>query len=170
VTTQFAFRTVALVAILAFVAGCLAAVANAQDAAPAQRTVVAAGTGISKVTPKDRTSNASIVAAVEAAEQRALPLAFADAREQATELAAQAGVTLGTLLTISNAQASSGFYFGPYGSYGTFGPNAYCGNVRTRSVTVGEDGKRHYGKYRTHRTCRFPSTLQRAVQLTYAVS
>ncbi|MCW2994270.1 MAG: hypothetical protein JWQ18_1765 [Conexibacter sp.] len=169
-TTQFAFRTVALVAILAFLAGCLAAVAGAQEPVPAptQRTVVAAGTGLARVTPKDRDSNASIVAAVDAAGKKALPLAFADAREQATELAQQAGVALGALLTISNAQSAGGIFYGPY-AYGSFGPDTYCGSVRTRSVTVGKDGKRRYGKYRTHDVCRFPSTLQRSVQLTYAV-
>jgi hypothetical protein len=99
-----------------------------------------------------------------------MPRAFADAREQAGELAAGAGVTLGALVTVSNVQSGGAFCFGPYGSSGTFGPDTYCGNVRTRSVTIGKDGKRHYGKYRTHRTCRFPSTVTRAVQLSYAIT
>ena len=170
--TSFAFRTVAAVAIFAFLAGCLAAVAGAQEpAAPPQRTIVAAGTGLAKVTPKDREDNASIVAAVEAAEQRALPRAFTDAREQAAELATQAGVTLGTLLTVSNGPANAGIVYGPFGSYGgSFGPNQYCGTVKTRTVTRDKQGKRHLGKPHSKRVCRFPSTLQRAVQLTYAVS
>jgi uncharacterized protein YggE len=170
VPTQFAFRTVAVVAMLAFVAGCLAAVANAQaPATAAPRTVVAGGDALAKVTPKDKKSNASIVAAVAAAEKRALPLAYQDAQGEAAELAQVAGVTLGALLTVSN-QPPPTPYFGPYGANGTFGPDLYCGNVRTRSVKIDKDGKRHYGKYRTHRTCRFPSTITRTVQLTYAIA
>ncbi|HWI73747.1 MAG TPA: SIMPL domain-containing protein [Baekduia sp.] len=169
--TQFAFRTVAVVAVLAFVAGCLAAVANAQTpvAAP-QRTIVADGDAIAKVTPKDKKSNASIVAAIAKAEKEALPRAYKDAQEEAAGLAQVAGVTLGTLLTISNEPPTSP-YFGPYGATtGTFGPDLYCGNIRTRSVKIDKNGKRHYGKFRTHRTCRFPSTLSRTVELTYAIA
>ena len=67
-----AFRAVAVLAIFAFVAGCLAAVANAQAPVPTtqQRTLVAVGTGTINVTPKDRNDNASIVAAVTAARAR----------------------------------------------------------------------------------------------------
>jgi uncharacterized protein YggE len=54
VPTPFAFRTVALVVIVAFVAGVLAAAANAQEAASAPpRTLVAAGVGTIPVTPED---------------------------------------------------------------------------------------------------------------------
>jgi hypothetical protein len=171
--TQTAFRTVLAVALAAFVAGCLAAAANAQAPAPAApaRTLVSVGTGTIKVTPKDRTSNPSIVAAVEAAETKALPAALAEAREEATKLAAAAGVTLGPLVSLSNTATSNGGYFvGPYyPTTGTFGPGKFCGNVRTRSVTVGKDGKRHLGKIRTRRTCRIPSVVQRSVQLTFAL-
>ena len=169
--TQLAFRTVAVVALFAFLAGCLAAVAGAQTPVPTTPalTVVGAGTGTAKVTPKDRTSDKSIQAAVERAEQAALPPAFADAKAQAGELAAQAGVTLGALVSISNAAASQIFY-GPYGATGSFGPNKWCGTVRTRPSTIGKDGKRHYGKVRSRRACRFPATLTRAVQLTYATA
>ncbi|MCW2982893.1 MAG: hypothetical protein JWR63_463 [Conexibacter sp.] len=168
--TQFAFRTVAVVAIFAFFAGCLAAVASAQDAAP--RTVVAAGTGTIKVTPKDAKDNASIVAAVAAAQTKALPAALKDAQDQAGQLAAAAGLTLGQLLSISNqASPQGGIFYGPYyPTTGTFGPGKFCGTVRTRSVTIGKDGKRHVGKAHTHRTCRVPQVVQRSVQLTYAIA
>lgn len=171
--TQTAFRTVLAVALAAFVAGCLAAAANAQAPAPAApaRTLVSVGTGTIKVAPKDRTSNASIAAAVEAAETKALPAALADARDEATKLASAAGVTLGPLVSLSNtATGTSGFFVGPYyPTTGPFGPGKFCGNVRTRSVTVGKDGKRHLGRVRTHRTCRIPSVVQRSVQLTFAL-
>jgi uncharacterized protein YggE len=171
--THLAFRTVAAVAALAFVAGCLAAVANAQAPAPSptQRTLIAVGTGVVKVTPKNRTSNASIADAVEVAETKALPAALADARSQATELATAAGVTLGPLISLSNSTTSAGVFYGPYyPTTGTFGPGKYCGNVRTRSVTTGKDGKRHVGKLHTRRTCRIPPSAQRSVQLTFALN
>jgi uncharacterized protein YggE len=171
VPTPFAFRAVAVVSIFAFLAGCLAAVASAQEVAP-QHTLVSNGTGFIKVTPKDPKDNASIVAAVNAAGDKALPAAITDARTQAGALATAAGVTLGPLVSISNSVSPyGGYYFGPiYPISGTFGPDKFCGNVRTRPVTVDKNGKRHLGKARTRRTCRFPSTLQRSVQLTFALA
>jgi uncharacterized protein YggE len=173
VPTRFAFRTVALVVLLAFCAGCLAAVANAQDAvsapAPAVRTLVAAGIGTATVTPKDRNSNASIVAAVAAAQAKALPAAVTDARRQAQALATATGVTLGALVSVSN-QGSTPGYYGPYFYGGSFGPDKYCGTVRTLIYTRDAQGRRHStGKFRTHRTCRVPGNVQRTVQLTYAL-
>jgi Protein of unknown function (DUF541) len=172
--TSLVFRTVASLAILAFVAGCLAAVAGAQAPAPAaapQRTLVAVGTGTVKVTPKDRNDNASIAAAVDAAEAKALPAALTDAREQAAELAKAAGVTLGAVVSLSNAPTTGGGFFGPYYPVGgTFGPGKYCGTIRTRSSRIGKDGKRHFGKLRSRRVCRVPASVQRSVQLTFALA
>lgn len=172
--TPFAFRTVAAVAIVAFLAGILAAVANAQEPAPApQRTLVAAGVGTIKVTPKDAKSNDSIKAAIADATAKALPAAIQDARTQAGQLAAAAGVTLGPLVSVSNeAQPSfGGVYYGPiYPATGSFGPGQYCGTVRTRSVHVDKNGKRHYGKPKAHRVCRVPPVVQRAVALTFALA
>ena len=157
-----------------YLAGCLAAVANAQAPVPTtqQRTLVAVGTGTITVTPKDRKDNASIVAAVKDANDRALPAALGDARTQATQLAAAAGVTLGPVISLSNSGPSAGgIFYGPYyGTVGTFGPNRFCGTVRTRSSTIGRDGRRHYGRLKSHRICRVPSVVQRTVQLTYALA
>jgi uncharacterized protein YggE len=170
--TPLALRTVAAVAVFAFLAGCLAAVANAQaPVAQPDRTLVAAGLGTVKVTPKDRTSNDSIVAAVKAADAKALRRAVADARDQAAKLAAAGGVTLGPLVSLANSTSNGGVFYGPYyGTTGTFGPGKFCGTVRTRSVTIGKDGKRHLGKLRSRRTCRIPSVVQRTVQLTFALA
>jgi uncharacterized protein DUF541 len=172
VPTPFAFRAVAAVAIFAFLAGCLAAAASAQEAAP-QHTLVAVGTGTIKVTPKDAKDNASIVAAVKDATAKALPAAIKDARTQATELAAAAGVTLGPLVSLSNNASpySGGIFYGPiYPASGSFGPGKYCGTLRTRSSHIGKDGKRHFGKVRSRRVCRVPPVVQRAVQLTFALA
>jgi uncharacterized protein YggE len=168
--TTFAFRTVALVAMFAFVAGCLAAVAQAQDAAPVpQHTLIASGAGQVKPTPRDRNDNASIAAAVEKAEAKALPLAVADARAQAQQLATATGVTLGALVALSNSGTTNGFYGPFYGASGTFGPNKYCGIIRTRRTIVDAKGNRRPGKVRTRRACRVPNTIQRVVSLTFAI-
>lgn len=173
-TPPLAFRAVALLAIAAFLAGCLAAVANAQAPVPTtqQRTLVAVGTGTINVKPKDRNDNASIVAAVKDANDKALPAALTDARSQATQLAAAAGVTLGPVISLSNSATSgTGVFYGPfYSVIGTFGPNRFCGTVRTRSSTVDKRGVRHYGRAKSHRVCRVPSVIQRSVQLTYALA
>jgi uncharacterized protein YggE len=169
--SPFAFRTVVLVALLAFAAGCLAAAAQAQTVAPApQRTLVASGTGQVRPAPKDRNSNTSIRAAVEKAEAKALPLAVADARKQAQELATATGVTLGPLVAVSNGASTNGFYGPIFYANGSFGPNRYCGTIRSRKVTVDANGKRHLGKLRTRRVCRVPTTVQRVVSLTFALS
>src|SRR5438309_12066837 len=82
------------------------ALALTPGAAPAQdRTVVSVGTGQVKVEPQDRTSNDSIAAAVKDAYAAALPKAIAEARDDAAALAGAAGVTLGELVSISNAPA-----------------------------------------------------------------
>ena len=168
-STQFAFRTVAVVAVLAFLTGCLAALAQAQEPVPAPaRTLVAAGSGQADVTPKNAKDNASIVAAIDAAQAKALPRALAEAKEEAQDLATAAGVTLGPLVTISNV-GTQGVFFGPYPFYGTFGPNRYCGTIRQPVFRTGQDGKRHRVGSRARHVCRFPRTLQRQVQLTYAL-
>ena len=173
--TPFAFRIVAAVALVAFLAGVLAAVANAQQPAPApQRTLFAAGVGTVPVTPEDKNSNDSIKAAVADASAKALPAAIQDARTQAGQLAAAAGVTLGPLVSVSNealpALGGNVFYGPIYPATGSFGPGKYCGTVRSRSVRIGKDGKRHYGKVKARRTCRVPPVVQRAVALTFALA
>src|SRR3954469_5155626 len=102
----------------------LPASARAQQPAPA-RTVEAAGVASVKVKPpSDRKHEAPIRAAVEAAEHKSLPRAIADARSKATDLARLAGLTLGPIVSISDAPTSP---YGPfYGFYGTFGPDRFC--------------------------------------------
>src|SRR4051794_5691369 len=147
---------------------CLAvapAAARAQD-----RTIVAGGTGQVTVTPNDRKSNDSIAAAVKKAYDAALPKAIADAREEAGELATAAGVTLGPLVTVSNVAAQP-FYGGIFGGpeLGTFGPGKFCGTVRTAIIRPTKSGTRRVGT-RTHHACRVPSSITRAVTLTFAIA
>ena len=111
------------------ICGLSASSAQAQTPAP-QRTVAAQGVASVKVVaPKDRAHEGPIRAAVEAAEAKALPRAIAGARENATELARLAGLQLGPIISISDAQSSP---YGPFfGFYGTFGPDRFCGTVRS---------------------------------------
>jgi uncharacterized protein YggE len=163
--THLAFRAVLAVALFAFAAGCLAAAAQAQDAVP-QHTLISAGTGQAKVTPTDTKNNAAIVKAIEAAEVKALPLAIANAKSEAQALATAAGVTLGPLVSLSNA-ANSPFY-GPFYAFGSFGPDKFCGKARVFHFKKGKDGKRHR-TFDTKFVCRYPHQIQRQVQLTYAL-
>jgi uncharacterized protein YggE len=138
--------------------------ASAQD-----RTLVSTGVGQVKVEPKNRKDNASIAAAVDAAYASALPKAIADAREDAADLAKAAGVTLGELLTISNAPAQP--FYGPFFTpLGTFGPGKFCGNVRTAVVKTDKSGRRRVTRFRTRHTCRVPSNVTRNVTLTFAIA
>jgi hypothetical protein len=142
--------------------------AQAQSPAPA-RTVAAQGVASVKVVaPKDRTHEAPIRAAVEAAEAKALPRAIAGARENATELARLAGLALGPVISISDAQTSP---YGPFGFYGTFGPDRFCGTVRTSVFrTDKRTGKRKRVGTRSRHTCRVPATVTKSVTVTFAAT
>ena len=154
-----------LIAVLA-VAALPPATAVAQQPA---RTVAAQGVGSVKVTPpSDRKHEAPIRAAVEAAESKALPRAIAAARDKATELAALAGLTLGPIVSISDAPASP---YGPFfGGYGTFGPDRFCGTLRTPVFRRDRNGKRVRVGTRSRHTCRVPSTVTSSVTVTFAAT
>ena len=126
------------------------AAASAQTPA----TLTASGVGEADVSPADRNDEASIRAAVEAANAKALPLAIADARTRAAALATAAGVTLGPLVAISDSGQPN---YGPfYLSRGTFGNGRFCGQVRNTRVVVRDGRRRRVRAPGTHRVCRVP--------------
>jgi hypothetical protein len=128
---------------------------------------VATGVASVKVkAPSDRTHEAPIRAAVEAAEEKALPRALADARAKAAELAKLSGLTLGGIESISDAAASP---YGPF-FYGSFGPDRFCGTIRTSVFKRGKDGKRHRVGSRTRHTCRVPATVTSTLTVTFAAT
>ena len=140
--------------------------ANAQMPAP-DRTVQATGVASVKVkAPKDRAHEAPIRAAVEAAEDKALPRAIADARSKAADLARLTGLTLGAIVSVSDGGALP---YGPF-FYGSFGPDRFCGTIRTPVFKRGKDGKRHRVGSRTRHTCRVPPTVTSTVSVTFAVT
>jgi hypothetical protein len=146
------------------------AAARAQAPAPLSptRTIVALGASTAPVAPKDRKSNDSIKAAVDAAAEKALPEAISEGRKEAGELAAAAGVTLGQLLTISNAPLS------PYGPFpynlGPFGPGQFCGNRSVAVVRRDAKGRRRVAGRRTRHVCVVPPRVTQQVTLTFAIA
>jgi hypothetical protein len=148
------------------VAVLLPASAQAQTPGP-DRTIQATGVASVKVkAPSDRTHEAPIRAAVEAAEEKALPRAVAEARSRATDLAKLSGLTLGAIVSISDAGSSP---YGPF-FYGTFGPDRFCGTIRTSVFKRGKDGKRHRVGTRTRHTCRVPPTVTSTISVTFAAT
>jgi hypothetical protein len=157
--------------LIASLAICVLSASSAQAQTPApERTVAAQGVASVKVVaPKDRKHEGPIRAAVEAAEAKALPRAIAEARENATELARLAGLQLGQIVSISDAQSSP---YGPFfGFYGTFGPDRFCGTVRTAVFRTDKTtGKRKRVGSRSRHTCRVPSTVTKSVTVTFAAT
>ncbi len=158
------FRSVVLAGAAA-VALLSAAPAVAQ---PSQgQTVTATGTGQVRVVPKNRHNNASIAAAVDAARKIAIKGALRDAREYASDYARAAGLTLGNVVSVSDAQ-QNGFYVvgpGPFG--GPFGPNQYCGTER-QVIGRPRPGKRP--KFKTVHRCIVPRFAFTTLTVTYAAS
>jgi hypothetical protein len=141
--------------------------AEAQSPAP-DRTVAAQGAASVKVVaPKDRTHEEPIREAVEAAEAKALPRAIAEARSKAAELARLSGLTLGPIVAISDGPSSP---YGPFfGFYGTFGPDRFCGTVRTSVFRTDKTtGRRVRVGSRSRHTCRVPPTVTSTVTVTFA--
>jgi hypothetical protein len=163
--------TTALIAIGAL-AFALPATAAAQAPA-AQRTITAVASGAVKVQRPAKLSSPTIAAAVEAAREKAGPLALANAHEEAQRLAAAAGVTLGDLQSISE-QSFGPYGYGPFGGYGldgTFGPGKYCGTIRTPIFRRTKSGGRIFAhRFRTHFGCRVPGQVVVTLSATYAVS
>src|SRR4051812_14525528 len=149
--------------------------AGAQAPAPAPaRTITATAAGRASVNTPVAQNSKAIAAAVEAARNRAIPLAIANAREEAQRLAAAGGLTLGPLVSISEP-APSPFFGGPagaaYGSEGTFGPGKFCGRIRTPVRRRDARGVlRNTGRVRTRFGCRVPGEVAQTVSATFAVS
>ena len=122
------------------------------------------------VKPEDRKSNASIKAAVEAADASARPKALAEARERAAELAQVAGLTLGAITSISDAPAAPFYGPYPYALQGTFGPGKYCGITRSSHLRRDSNGRLHRVLGKRHRVCRVPPAVTVSLTVTFAAS
>ena len=153
--------------VLAAGAMALPATASAQDG----RTVTAIASASVRVVRPAHLSSATIGRAVEAARAKSAPAAVANAREEATRLAAAAGLTLGELQSVAEQAASPYGPFSGYGLDGTFGPGKYCGTIRTAIFKTDANGRRVFQhRFRSHFGCRVPSTATTTIAATFAAA
>jgi hypothetical protein len=147
----------------------LPAVAGAQTVGSAD-SVTATGTAAVKVVPTNRHSSASIAAAVASAEKLAVPAALNAARANALLYANDAGLTLGSVLSVSDAQ--NGFY-GPYGGpgglIGPFGPGKYCG-IERRPVLKRVGKRLKVVRTRKVYRCYVPGSAGATLTVTYSAT
>jgi hypothetical protein len=139
-------------------------------AAEAQ-SVTATGSDAVKVTPTNRHSNASILAAVEAAENAGITGAVPAAHTRALKYAAAVGLTLGAVESISDVQNSQ-VLIGPIGVYsspGPFGPNQYCGTERRATVKIVNKRPKVVRVRKVH-VCDVPSSETTTLTITYAAT
>jgi uncharacterized protein YggE len=142
-----------------------AAPAVAQSPQTQDKTVTATGTGQAPVHPKNRHSNASIAAAVDAAHRAAIGSALDEAHEYALDYAKGTGLTLGGVISVSDATAN-GFY-GPGAFFGPFGPNQYCG---TTEQPVGKVVPGIRPKLKKVHRCFVPPVSYTTLTVTFAAS
>jgi uncharacterized protein YggE len=124
---------------------------------PAGKTVTALGLGQVKVDPQDRHSNASIVAAVEAAEAKAVPQAITEARDRAAALAKASGLEVGAIESVDETPQSPFFYVGGPNAYpAPFGKDKYCGDERRPTFKRNAAGRRVVSGSHVVHACRVP--------------
>jgi uncharacterized protein YggE len=144
------------------------AASGAGAAAAAAETVTTVGVAEVKVVPGNPESNASIRAAVERAHNAGVPLALANAREEAAELAGLSGLTLGDIESVS-AAVNGPYGPGYYGGYSPFGRDQYCGTQTRRRRVRGSDGRLRTKRVRVRR-CYVPRVLPTALEVTFKAS
>lgn len=154
--------------VLAVVVAGLTVTPSALAAQPA--TVTATGTRLVRVLPTNRKSNASIRAAVNAAQKAGVGGALVAAHDTAVRYAKALGLTLGGVLSVSDAQGN-GFY-GPFGGSpfeGPFGVNRYCG-IERRPVFKTVDKKRKLAGFKKRYACIVPRYQATTLTVTYAAT
>ena len=133
-------------------------------------SVTATGTTLVKVRPSNRKSNSSIKAAVAAAEKAGIKGALAAAHDNAVRYALAVGLTLGTIVSVSDAQNNNGGgYYGPYGGgafFGPFGPDRYCGTEH-RPVFKIVKHRRRLVRVRKVHACIVPPYEATTLTVTY---
>lgn len=132
------------------------------------KSVTATGTGLVTVVPKNRHSNSSIAAAVDAARRAGIAGAMRQAHEYALEYAAAAGLTLAAVVSVSDAQPNGPGYFGP-GFFGPFGPNRFCGTLRRPVFKGAGRARKVTGFKRVHR-CFVPGPVATTLTVTYTAT
>ena len=136
------------------------------------KSVTAVGLGQVNVDPKDRHNNASIVAAVEESEAKAIPQAVQFARERATKLAQAGGLALGAVQSVEEVQNQFPFYGpgGPNAYPAPFGEDKYCGDERRPRFRRDANGRRRVVGTRTVHVCRPPRFVIINLSVTFAAT
>lgn len=157
-------HVVSTVAVVAILLGATPAIAQTTQSSTAQ-TITATGSAQSRVLPKNRHSNASIAAAVDRARRASIAGALRQAHEYAQDYAKAVGLTLGSVISVSDA--ANAFYGpGPFG-LGPFGPGQYCGTVER---LVGRPTKGHKPKLKRVHRCYVPRYASSTLTVTYSAS
>jgi uncharacterized protein YggE len=151
------------VAVVAILLGATPALAATTTTSPGD-TITATGTGQVRVVAKNRHSNASIAAAVERAHRKAIGGALKQAQEYATLYAKAVGMTLGSVVSVTDAQNN---FYGPGIEIGPFGPGQFCGNVRR---PVGKPVKGQKVKFKTVHRCFVPAFAFATLTVTYSAN
>lgn len=132
-------------------------------------TVAAYGTGQVPVTPSNAKSESSIVAAIQDAQKRSIPAAMEDARLRATDIAAAANLTLGTIVSVEQQDANPFVYAGPFPVNGPIvGPFSgdFC-RTFNRPIFGRVDGKRKVVRRVPTRQCIVPPFVVTTLEVTY---
>jgi uncharacterized protein YggE len=129
-------------------------------------TITATGTGQALVKPKNRNSNASIAAAYDRARRGAIRQALKEAHEYAVDYAKAVRLTLGGVISVSDAQTNGFYGYGP-GAIGPFGPGQFCGTVRQ---PVGKPVPGQKPTLKTVHRCIVPRFAFTSLTVTYSAS
>jgi hypothetical protein len=140
------------------------ATAETSATVAAGRALVASGTGEAAVRPRGRRDSASIRRALLEGRVAAAPLALDEARIDAAQVGAAAGLTLGGVFSIAEIRRP---YDDPY-VQGSFGPGRYCGTInRTIYRRDPATGRRRAVRRVRERRCFFSTRTTVALRVTY---
>ncbi len=128
--------------------------------------VTAIGFATSPVDATTKSSEGEIRRAVERANARARPRAFADAKLKAEAMGATAGMRLGAVWSVS--QDPNVPYPGSGVNQGTFGANDYCGQVRRAAGLRTTSTGRQVRRFVQRRECRAPEEVTVYLTVTFA--
>lgn len=160
--------------IAALAAGAVAAgiPATALAQTPAEATTVTAvGAASIPVRRPANPSDATIGAAVRAAQEKVGPAAIADARKEAERLASALGLTLGALQSVAEQPSPYGPFFAGIGVAGSFGAGRYCGTIRRRIFRRAANGRPVPTRRIVSRhVCRTPPYIATSVTVTFLAS
>lgn len=125
-------------------------------------TIIAFGTGASRVRADRDDRQLRIARAVGAAHARAVAIAVRAARGEALLLARSAGLTLGPIVSVDQTRQQL-YGYSPY-PVGRFGPGRYCGTIHRRATT--SSGQRTTSK---RYTCVAPERDFATLAVTFAL-